>query len=217
MDIGTSAETGHGAARREARNKRSLSGERAQRIVEAMRESVAEVGIAGSTFDRVSAKAGVSRGLLHYYFGTKERLLVEVIRRDTDERIDLLGAELRKARTLDDVVSAFFDTFSRTLLREKGYVFLVSELFVAGRNQPDVLAELGALYGRARSEYAQILREKEAEGVVNLRFDADAVVAYLFAAGDGIIVQVLSDPTLDFDGFSAVSYETARFLLDAGS
>lgn len=43
--------------------------------------SVAEVGIAGSTFERVSAKAGLSRGLLHHFFGSKEKLLVEVIRR----------------------------------------------------------------------------------------------------------------------------------------
>lgn len=63
-----------------AASPRSLEGEKAIRIVEAMRESVAEVGVAGSTFERVAAKAGVSRGLLHYYFGTKERLLVEVIR-----------------------------------------------------------------------------------------------------------------------------------------
>ncbi|HEX2129256.1 MAG TPA: TetR/AcrR family transcriptional regulator [Solirubrobacterales bacterium] len=193
---------------------RSLSGERAQRIVEAMRESVAEVGIAGSTFDRVSRKAGVSRGLLHYYFGTKERLLVEVIRRDTDYRLETLGTQLRAARTVDELIAAFFDTFSRTL-QEKGYVFLVSELFVAGRNQPDVLSELGALYGRARSEFAEILREKEREGVVRLRFGAEAVLAYLFAAGDGLSVQLLSDPTIDADRVGEVSLETARFLLDA--
>jgi AcrR family transcriptional regulator len=178
-----------------------------------MRESVAEVGIAGSTFDRVSAKAGVSRGLLHYYFGTKERLLVEVIRRDTDDRIDALGTALRGARTVDQVIGAFFDAFERSM-QEQGYVFLVSELFVAGRNQPDVLSELGGLYGRARSEYSEILREKESQGVIRPRFGVESVLAYLFAAGDGIIVQVLSDPTLDFEGFGKVSYETARFLLD---
>ena len=38
--------------------------------------SVARRGTAGSTFDHVSREAGVSRGLLHYYFGTKEQLLV---------------------------------------------------------------------------------------------------------------------------------------------
>ena len=205
-------QSGHTATGREGAHVRSLSGERAQRIVEAMRESVAEVGIAGSTFDRVSAKAGVSRGLLHYYFGTKERLLVEVIRRDTDHRIETLGAELRAARTVDQLIGALAETFARTL-QERGYVFLVSELFVAGRNQPDVLSELGALYGRARSEFAEILREKEREGVVRLRFDAESVLAYLFAAGDGLSVQALSDPTLDGPGVGAVSDEVARSLL----
>src|SRR5436189_201596 len=51
-----------------------LSGDKATRIVEAMRASVAVRGIAGSTFDHVSREAGVSRALLHYYFGTDERL-----------------------------------------------------------------------------------------------------------------------------------------------
>jgi AcrR family transcriptional regulator len=49
---------------------RALSGEKARRIVEAMRHSVAKRGVAGSTFDHVSREAGVSRGLLHYYFGS---------------------------------------------------------------------------------------------------------------------------------------------------
>ena len=51
---------------------RTLSGEKAQRIVDAMRNSVAKRGTAASTFDHVAREAGVSRGLLHYYFATKE-------------------------------------------------------------------------------------------------------------------------------------------------
>ena len=64
----------------EAATQRELSGEKATRIVEAMRSSVARRGISGSTFEHVAREAGVSRGLLHYYFGTKEALLVEVVR-----------------------------------------------------------------------------------------------------------------------------------------
>jgi len=67
-----------------------LTGDKAARIVEAMRASVAARGIAGSTFDHVAREAGVSRGLLHYYFGTKERLLVEVVRRESDVRVELV-------------------------------------------------------------------------------------------------------------------------------
>ena len=47
-----------------------------------------------------------SRGLLHYYFGTKERLLVEVVRRDCDIRMDILDAALTDVRTAEDFVDA---------------------------------------------------------------------------------------------------------------
>jgi AcrR family transcriptional regulator len=198
---------------RQSVNRRRLRGEKARRIVEAMRESVAEVGISGSTFDRVSGKAGVSRGLLHYYFGTKERLLVEVIRRDTEYRIEALGGALRDAEHVDELIGALFATFQRTVSEERGYVYMVSELFVAGRHNPEILRELGELYSRARAEFAEILREKEDEGVVALRFDADTVLAHLFATGDGAAVQHLSDPTLDAEASTRVSYEVARFLL----
>ena len=70
------ATEGLSSSARAAGAGRSLSGEKAQRIVESMRRSVARRGTAASTFDHVSREAGVSRGLLHYYFGTKKQLLV---------------------------------------------------------------------------------------------------------------------------------------------
>ncbi|HEX8051891.1 MAG TPA: TetR family transcriptional regulator, partial [Thermoleophilaceae bacterium] len=48
--------------------ERRLDSDKARRIVAAMRASVARRGAAGSTFDHVAREAGVSRGLLHYYF-----------------------------------------------------------------------------------------------------------------------------------------------------
>src|SRR3954468_7621417 len=83
---------------------RELSGDKAQRIVDAMRDSVAERGAAGSTFEHVAREAGVSRGLLHYYFGTKERLPLEVVRPDAEMRITRLDEMLEKAETVDAVL-----------------------------------------------------------------------------------------------------------------
>jgi AcrR family transcriptional regulator len=194
---------------------RELNGQKAQRIIEAMRVSVAEVGIADSTFERVAASAGVSRGLLHYYFGTKERLLVEVVRRDTEWRIETLGAALREAESVDEVIGAFFNMFEDTLSSQQGYVYLVSELFIAGRNSPELQRMLGQLYSRARAEFAEILREKEREGVLKLRVDAESVLAHMFAAGDGATIQQLTDPTLDIVGAAHAGLEVYRFLLGA--
>jgi AcrR family transcriptional regulator len=194
---------------------RLIGGEKAQRIVEAMRESVAEVGVANSTFERVAAKAGVSRGLVHYYFGTKERLLVEVVRRDTEYRIQTLGTALREADTDEEVISAFFETFAHTVSEEQGYVYLVSELFVAGRHSPEISRELGGLYSRARSAFAEILREKERKGIIRLRFNAEAVLSYLFSAGDGGTIQQLTDPTLDIPDTTDAAYGVAHFLISS--
>src|ERR671933_3073814 len=83
--------------------QRAIDGEKARRIVEAMRAGVARRGVAGSTFDHVAREARVSRGLLHYYFGTKERLLAEVVRRDCELRMVALDAQLAGARTAGDV------------------------------------------------------------------------------------------------------------------
>src|SRR2546425_4020827 len=82
----------------------ALAGDKAQRIVDAMRRSVARRGSAGSTFDHVAREAGVSRGLLHYYFGSKEQLLVEVVRRDAELRMGVLDERLAEARTADDFI-----------------------------------------------------------------------------------------------------------------
>src|SRR5205085_6026458 len=82
----------------------ALGGDKAQRIVDAMRASVAARGAAASTFDHVAREAGVSRGLLHYYFGTKERLLAEVVRRDCELRMQVIDEQLAGASSADDVI-----------------------------------------------------------------------------------------------------------------
>ena len=63
-------------------------------------------GAAGSTFDHVAREAGVSRGLLHYYFGSKERLLVEVVRQDCEVRDQAMEERLAEAHTIDAIVAA---------------------------------------------------------------------------------------------------------------
>jgi AcrR family transcriptional regulator len=194
---------------------RRLRGEKARLIVEAMRDSVTEVGISDSTFDRVSAKAGVSRGLLHYYFGSKERLVVEVIRRDTEYRIAALRDRLRDAHDADELIGALVATYQRTLSEQRGYVYMVSELFVAGRHNPEIRRELGELYARARAEFGEILREKEAEGVIAPRFEAETVVGLLLATGDGATVQGLSDPSFDGEAAAGAARVLARYLLVA--
>jgi AcrR family transcriptional regulator len=193
--------------------ERELSGDKVQRIVDAMRHCVAERGIAGATFEHVSREAGVSRGLLHYYFGTKERLLIEVLRNDAETRIGMLDEPLAAAKTVDDVIAVLVAGAEELLREDPGFYVILYELFTAARQNPDIQAELAELYQRSREHVAGALRQKEAEGVLSLRFDAESAVTYMFAAADGSALQRLTDPDRDYAATVAVGSEVARFLL----
>jgi AcrR family transcriptional regulator len=196
-----------------ATKERELSGEKAQRIIDAMRESVAKRGAAGSTFEHVAREAGVSRGLLHYYFGTKERLLVEVVRRDAEIRVARLDEPLEKAATVDDVIDVLLASLNDLIDNEPAFFLLLYELFSAGRRNPEIRHEVGQLFDRTRSHVAEVLEAKEREGVLSLRYDAEAIVAYLFAIADGFALQALSEPTRDIGPALAAGAASARFLL----
>jgi len=192
---------------------RELTGDKATKIVEAMRESVAKRGIAGSTFEHVAREAGVSRGLLHYYFGTKERLLVEVVRRDSELRVARLDEMLGEAQSVDDVLDVLVSSLTDLIENEPSFFLLIYELFSAGRRNPEIQEEVGKLFAHTRSHVAEVLRTKESEGVLSLRFDADAVVSILLALGDGFALQALSDTDLDDKAAVAAGAASARFLL----
>jgi AcrR family transcriptional regulator len=196
-----------------ATKERELSGDKAQRIIDAMRDSVARRGAAGSTFEHVAREAGVSRGLLHYYFGTKERLLVEVVRRDSELRVERLDARLAPAKSVDDVIEALVSSLTEVIDNEPGFFLLIYELFSAGRRNPDIQREVGQLFERTRSHVAEVLNSKNEEGVLSLRHPAEDVVSYLFALGDGFALQALSDPSRDTTGAFAVGVTAARYLL----
>jgi AcrR family transcriptional regulator len=196
-----------------ATKERELSGEKAQRIIDAMRESVAKRGAAGSTFEHVAREAGVSRGLLHYYFGTKERLLVEVVRRDAEIRVARLDEPLAKAMSVDDVIEVLVASLTDLIDNEPAFFLLLYELFSAGRRNPEIQHEVGQLFDRTRSHVAEVLDQKDSEGVLKLRYDAEAIVAYLFAVADGFALQALSEPSRDISAALAAGAASARFLL----
>jgi len=192
---------------------RPLESDKAKRIVDAMRASVAARGAAGSTFDHVAREAGVSRGLLHYYFGTKERLLVEVVRRDAEIRLAALGAVLADARTGDDFIDAMVRSLEHMIEADPGFVVLLFELFTLSRRNEEIAGEMAALCRQTRETLAASLAAKQHEGVVRLGADADAVAGVLLALADGLALRFLTEPDVDPRPTLKAAVAAARALI----
>jgi AcrR family transcriptional regulator len=194
---------------------RRLEGDKAQRIIAAMRASVGKRGAAGSTFDHVAREAGVSRGLLHYYFGSKERLLVEVVRHDCDVRNQAMDERLERAGSIDEILDALVVGLNEFIEDDAGGQAVIYEMLSASRHSEEIRTELAELYRQWRERLAGWLRVKEREGVIRLQADPEAVASILFALGDGFGIQVLCDSDWDQNAAFELGVASARRLLGA--
>ncbi len=192
---------------------RPLSGEKAQRIIDAMRHSVARRGTTGSTFDHVSREAGVSRGLLHYYFGTKEKLLVEAVRRDAELRIERLQEQLATAKTADAFIDLMAQNLQETIREDPDFLTLAFELFTLSRRNEEIAVEYAALMRRTRQQVAEMLDSAQREGVLHLHADPEAIAEILFSLGDGFALRMLSEPDRDFTATIGAGITSVRALL----
>jgi len=61
------------------------------RLIEATIASIAHDGLAGASVERITRRAGVSRGLVRHYYGAKSNLLAEAFRDLADDFRDMLG------------------------------------------------------------------------------------------------------------------------------
>ena len=194
---------------------RRLEGEKAQRIIEAMRASVGTRGAAASTFDHVAREAGVSRGLLHYYFGSKERLLVEVVRHDCEVRIKVMDERLARADSVDALLQALVVGLEEFIEEAPGsqarHLRDAQRLAPQRRDPRRARGALPPLAQPPRRRAAQ----KERDGVVRLQADPESVAAVLFALGDGFGIQLSSDPEWDSGAAFELGVGTARRLLGA--
>jgi AcrR family transcriptional regulator len=203
---------GEGAVRQDA-PARPLSGEKAQRIIDAMRRSVARRGTTGSTFDHVSREAGVSRGLLHYYFGTKEQLLVEAVRRDGELRIERLEQQLSTATTADDFIDLMAQNLQETIREDPDFVTLVFELFTLSRRNADIAVEYAALTRQTREQVAAMLAQAQQERIIHLHAEPEAVAEVLFSLADGLALRMLTEPDRDFTTTIRAGITCVRALL----
>ncbi|HEY4823491.1 MAG TPA: TetR/AcrR family transcriptional regulator [Solirubrobacteraceae bacterium] len=197
----------------EAAAVRPLPSDKAARIVEAMRASVAARGIAGSTFDHVARDAGVSRGLLHYYFGTKERLVVEVVRRECQIRGELLQQAVAGARGADELIDALVRSFEDVLGQGSSEVVMYYELLTLAQRNRGIATELAELARTLRLTLADALRAGSEAHVFALEADPGDVATFLLALADGVMIRRMSEPELDVRRLMDQAVAAARALV----
>ena len=160
-------------------------------FLDAAERLLVEVGYAGITTRAVAEEAGLNHGLVHYYFGSMEELLVQVLERFTQRLIERQRAMYAADRPFIEKWRAAMGYLDED--RASGYQKVWWELQALAWNRPDLRDRVARVAGEWRSAMTSAIADAlEVYGLNDKRFPLDAWVALIVTFNEGIVLERLS-------------------------
>ena len=153
-------------------------------LLDAAERLLVEVGHAGITTRRLAEEAGVNHGLVHYYFGSNEHLLVRALERFTERLIE----RQRALYAADMPFVEKWRTAMRYLMSEDlSYQKIWLELQALSWNKPDLQERLAHVNAEWRGVLTDAFEEPHRELGIDLPLDA--MVSLVMTFNIGIMVE----------------------------
>jgi AcrR family transcriptional regulator len=159
-------------------------------LLDAAERLLVEVGHAGMTTRRLAREASVNHGLVHYYFGSVENLLVQVLERFTERLI----ARQRAMYAADVPFIEKWRTAMRYLVSEDvEYEKIWLELQALAWNRPELHERLAHINEEWRTVLFEAFEAPHRE--YGIPMPLDALVSLVVTFNEGIILERLSGIT----------------------
>ena len=157
-----------------------------QALLDAAERLLVEVGAAGITTRRVAEEAGANHGLVHYYFGSVEQLLVRVLERFTDRLIE----RQRELYAADAPFLEKWRTAMAYLDEDLPYQKIWFELQALAWNRPELQERLAWVHAEWRAVLVEALAPVREE--LGLDLPPEALVTLVYTFNEGIMLERLS-------------------------
>jgi AcrR family transcriptional regulator len=166
--------------------KTSSRSQAEEALLDAAERLLVDVGYSGITTRRLADEAGVNHGLVHYYFGSNENLLVRALERFTGRLI----TRQRELYAADMPFVEKWRTAMRYLVSEDvTYEKIWLELQALAWNHADLRARLALVNAEWRAVLAEALEEPHRE--LEIDMPVEALVSLVIMFNLGIMVERL--------------------------
>jgi AcrR family transcriptional regulator len=158
-------------------------------LLDATERLLIRSGPAGVTTRSLAESAGVNNGLVHYYFGSMDNLLVCVLERFTERLI-------RRQRAMYAGDGPFLDKWRqamRYLEDDRPYQKIWLELSALSWNRPDLARRVAGVGEEWRTVLAEAFQQARTEHRIDMPLDA--LVALVYSFNVGMMVDRLSGVT----------------------
>lgn len=159
------------------------------RILEATRKQIAEVGLEGTTIKTICDSAGVLPGSFYNLFDSKEQAILTAVRSAIDA-VDP-DPEHQGRDTLDDLINAYVKFVEEQEALARVYIRIA---VAAGQNTPELTGRILRHHeGRVKRFCEALLRERPDLDEPTAGVRAEALVSAL----NGVTLHRTIDPTFD--------------------
>lgn len=163
-------------------------------FLDAAERLLTQMGWADITVRKLAAEAGLNHGLVHYYFGSMEEVLLQVLERFTDRLI-------ARQRALYGGDMPFLDKWREAIGyldedRESGYQKIWYELQAMAWSRPALRERVAHVNAAWREVLTSAISEAMREyGLDKRKFPVEAVVALVVTFNEGLMLERLSGVT----------------------
>jgi AcrR family transcriptional regulator len=144
-------------------------------ILEAAEAEFAEHSLSSARLEAIATRAGVTKTLIFYYFGTKERLREAVLSRALEPSMTLLTELESSGKPIGQRLAEFCDRFSSFIKQHTHYHRILSEAMLvlpegASRAQDQFINQLTQLLvkGISQGTFHPFPARPMAEQIINL-------------------------------------------------
>jgi len=183
-----------------------VSDQTKERIVEAAYRTLVKRGYHETSMKDIAAEAGVAPGLAHYYFETKEDLLVAAIEHGCKPAMDAweqagmnLSGPLPEDADPMVVARMGFELAKEELRTYRGLFLLTFDMFGVGLHNPKIAAAVRTFIDERRAFIARITQGVIAGMADPPMASADAIAAAVWGSLHGIYLQKMMNPEFDAD------------------
>ncbi len=173
-------------------NKNNLLNLRRAQLTKAAYKVVAQKGYNDFTIKDIAEEAGLSTGLVHYYFKNKEELLFKLLK----EMNSNLRYNLKKALTEltepKDKLMAFCDEAFELVDKEKAYFHVLIDFWARINHDARIRQANVKLFQSYRDEISSIIEEGIAKGVF-AAMDVKITSVIIISLIQGTIIQYVID------------------------
>lgn len=192
-------------------SKADIAAERKDQIVRATVECITRHGYHNFSMQDVARTAGVSKGIIHYYFLNKDELMMSVLGKVAGDIERVITSEMEISpdpiRKIEIFIEVCFDVVRST----KEYYQVNMDFWTQINQKSEVREVISRHYEKFRSTAKTVIDDGIKSGAFK-DTNSTQYASYIIAVIDGISLQWLFDPNVF--NYEETTKEAAKLLVD---